>query len=68
MNGLEVSFVWIALILAYWAPTIVVLARKAPSPGSVIVVNFFLGWTVVGWIVALAMACRSRAAAPVGSA
>ena len=25
--------------------------------GGVLVVNFFLGWTFVGWVVALAMAC-----------
>ena len=31
-----------------------------PNDGSVIVVNVLLGWTVVGWIIALAMACRSK--------
>ncbi|MFJ6385087.1 superinfection immunity protein [Kitasatospora sp. NPDC092039] len=33
--------------------------RGVPNRGSVIVVNVFLGWTVLGWIVALAMAARS---------
>jgi hypothetical protein len=23
------------------------------------VINFFLGWTLLGWVVALAMACRT---------
>lgn len=51
-------------LIAYWVPTIVALVRHIPNKGSVIVVNAFLGWTVVGWVVALAMAVRSRP--PVG--
>jgi hypothetical protein len=50
----------LAFIAAYFAPTITALARKVPNRGSVIVVNLLLGWTVVGWVVALAMACRSK--------
>jgi hypothetical protein len=26
----------------------------------VVVINVFLGWTFVGWVVALAMACRTN--------
>jgi hypothetical protein len=44
----------------YFLPTIVAIARKVPNMGVVIVINFFLGWTVIGWIVALAMAVRSK--------
>ena len=46
----------LGVVLAfYFAPTIVVLARGAQHPGPTIVVNLFLGWTVLGWVVALAM-------------
>jgi hypothetical protein len=31
-----------------------------PNLGSVAVINTFLGWTFIGWVVALAMAARSR--------
>ena len=44
---------------AYLTPTIVALVRKVRNRGSVIVVNVLLGWTIIGWIVALAMAARS---------
>ena len=47
-------------IAAYWAPSITAAWRRVPNTGSVVIVNLFLGWTVIGWIVALAMACRSR--------
>jgi hypothetical protein len=50
----------LAFIAAYFAPSIVALVRKPPSRGSVIVVDVLLGWSVIGWIVALAMACRSK--------
>jgi len=45
--------------LAYFLPTIVAVYRKVPNQGSVAVINVFLGWTLIGWVVALAMAARS---------
>lgn len=53
-------FIVAGSLLAWMLPVIVAVARKAPNIGSVIVVDVFLAWTVVGWVVALAMACRSR--------
>lgn len=52
-------FVVIVGIGLYFLPTIVAVARKVTNQGSVFVINFFLGWTFVGWVVALAMACRT---------
>lgn len=49
----------------YFLPTIVGKVRKVPSLGSVVVVNLFLGWTFVGWVVALALAFRSSPPAAV---
>jgi hypothetical protein len=49
----------IVLIAMYFLPTIVASTRKVTDKGSVVVINLFLGWTLVGWVVALAMACRS---------
>ena len=42
----------------YFIPTIVGFVRRVPNRGSLFVINFFLGWTLIGWIVALAMAVR----------
>jgi hypothetical protein len=53
--------VWAAIICAYFAPSAIAHQRKVPNQGSVAVVNFFLGWTVIGWIIALAMALRDPA-------
>ena len=45
--------------LLYFLPAIIGALRRVRGLGSVVVVNLFLGWTVIGWIVALAMAFRS---------
>lgn len=49
-----------ALLAGYLLPSIIAIARKAPSTGSTVVINILLGWTLAGWVVALALACRSH--------
>jgi Superinfection immunity protein/Short C-terminal domain len=41
------------LLCLYFLPSIVALARRKSNTGSIIVLNFFLGWTFIGWIVSL---------------
>ena len=48
----------------YFLPTIVGFSRRVVNRGSVAVINVFLGWTVIGWVVALAMAVRTRTIPP----
>jgi hypothetical protein len=60
MSPIVVILIVLLSIASYWLPAIVAWVRHVPNAGSVTVINGFLGWTVVGWIVALAMACRSR--------
>lgn len=50
----------LVLLVPYFVPSIVAVSRKMPNKGSTIVVNIFLGWTFVGWVVALAMACGRK--------
>ena len=53
----------IAAILLYFLPSIVAISRAVPNAGSVVVLNLFLGWTFVGWIVSLAMSFGSTQSA-----
>lgn len=55
---------WVAAILVYMAPSVVALRRGVTNRWSVVVVNLLLGWTVVGWAVALAMAVRDKPTLP----
>lgn len=44
------------LFVMYWLPTLIAVVRRTPSALGVAAINFFLGWTVIGWIVALIFA------------
>ena len=43
----------------YLLPLLIGCFRRVPDVGAVAVINILLGWTLVGWAVALAMAVRS---------
>ena len=40
-------------LIPYFLPTIVAVMRSHPSVGGIFVVNFFFGWTYIGWILCL---------------
>lgn len=46
------------VIAMYFLPTIVAYSRKVKNRQSIVIINFFLGWTLLGWVVALAMSAR----------
>ena len=43
----------------YLIPTIIAAIRSHHNLGSIFVINLFLGWSFIGWIVALAMSVSS---------
>jgi len=50
----------IAVSMAFYLlPVIIAGIRRVPGIGAVAVINVLLGWTLVGWVVALALALRS---------
>lgn len=46
--------------LLYFLPTIEGYWRRQPNVTSIALVNTFLGWTLVGWVVSIAWACKSQ--------
>lgn len=51
----------------YFMPTIIANSRKHPNETSILLLNLFLGWTLVGWVIALvwsASAVPARATVP----
>ncbi|QCG97805.1 superinfection immunity protein [Azospirillum sp. TSA2s] len=54
---LIISLICIAI---YFLPTIVAVNRDHTSKGGVIVINIFLGWTFLGWVIALAWAFSGK--------
>jgi len=45
--------VFLALLSLYFLPTIIALLRRQPNTLAIFLLNFFLGWSFVGWVVAL---------------
>jgi len=43
----------------YFLPTIIALVRSKRDAFSIFLLNFFLGWALIGWIIALVWACKS---------
>src|SRR5712692_3568855 len=54
-----VTAVVTASVLLYLLPVLLGWARHVPDIGAVAVINILLGWTLVGWALALALALRT---------
>jgi Superinfection immunity protein len=50
----------IVLFSCYFMPAIIALLRDKRGAGGVALVNFILGWTVIGWFVAFIWSCRGK--------
>ena len=59
-GGSNLDAVYILILILYFVPWLIALMRDHNNIGSILVVNLFLGWTVIGWIVALAWACSDN--------
>jgi len=46
-------------ILMYFLPSIIALARSKRDVLAIFLLNLFLGWSVIGWIVALVWAAKN---------
>lgn len=74
MNGILII---IAVVLVYFLPSVISEARHHRNDAAIFILNLLLGWTVLGWIVALiwsftsptvAVQASSAPAAPSSSA
>jgi hypothetical protein len=44
----------------YFLPAIIAFARSKRDAGAILVLNFFLGWTAIGWVIALVWALKQE--------
>ena len=58
-SGAHVAIAWVAALLSflYFLPWAIAATRGRPNTGGVFLVNLLVGWTIVGWVIALVMAC-----------
>jgi len=43
----------------YFLPTIIAFARNKRDTTAILLLNFFLGWTAIGWVIALVWAVKT---------
>ena len=53
----------IVATLIYFLPSIIALARGHLSTLAIFLLNLFLGWTLLGWLIALIWSCTGFTAA-----
>lgn len=61
-NGALVAVAWIIAVFTflYMLPWAVAATRGKSNQGVIGLLNFFLGWSFIGWVVALVMACSAE--------
>lgn len=53
LAAVSVVVFFVGIIPAYFAPALIARHYKHPAQNGIALVNFFLGWTVIGWVAAL---------------
>jgi hypothetical protein len=48
----------------YFLPSLIAVARHTHNSTGIFLLNLFLGWTCIGWIIALVMALCSSSCPP----
>jgi hypothetical protein len=58
LPGFFLHFIGFGFV-SYFLPSIIALARSKRDITAIVLLNLFLGWTVIGWIVALVWAVKT---------
>ena len=65
-RNVQATIAWIltVLTLGYMLPWAVAATRGKSNTGAIGLLNLFVGWTIIGWIAALVMACGAHQVVP----
>src|ERR1700730_13485169 len=55
-NHMALAVLCIIGFIAYWVPTLAANSNRHRNRAAIGMLNLFLGWTVIGWVVALVWA------------
>jgi hypothetical protein len=58
LPGFFVPFFGFGFVM-YFLPTILAFARNKRDTTAILLLNIFLGWTMIGWVVALVWAVKT---------
>jgi hypothetical protein len=60
LPGFFLPFFGLGFVM-YFLPSILAFARNKRDTGAILLLNLFLGWTMIGWVVALVWAVKQDA-------
>ncbi|NMR19064.1 superinfection immunity protein [Cellulomonas fimi] len=62
VSGALVTVAWVVAVVTalYMLPWAVAATRGKANHGTIALINALLGWSFVGWVVALVMACQAH--------
>jgi Superinfection immunity protein len=63
---MEVFAAVVVLIGVYFVPSVIASARRHSNFGAILALNFFLGWTFLGWVAAFVWSCSNSGYHPAG--
>ncbi len=58
--GLILTIIMFIGIVIYIIPSLLALLRHNKKTGLIAIINIFLGWSIIGWIIALTMSLSSK--------
>jgi len=56
----HIIIVSLIFIIPYFIPTFIAYNRKKSNTGAIFALNFFLGWSLIGWVGALIWALSNK--------
>ena len=56
MEALLCMFFCIICLATYFLPTIIAMIKKKKNTLAIFILNLFLGWAIIGWVLALVWA------------
>jgi len=53
MENIAGFFGFVALVIIYLFPTVIAASKQRKNSTAIFLVNFFFGWSIIGWFIAL---------------
>jgi len=60
MGGIFMLLIMGVSLFFYFIPALVAADRKNPNTTAIFMLNLLLGWSLIGWVVALVWACSGE--------
>lgn len=59
-TGVVIAWVLVVLTGFYMLPWAIAVTRGKSNHATIGLLNFLFGWSIIGWVIALALACGSH--------